>query len=102
MEVIRKMEVPTSQEAKIVNGKFDKGGALKLMENTNSDNKVDQDKVKAILDACEKQVENETDECNIAGKLAACVFDEAKKVGSSQFNSKIILRLGNIDNYSRL
>lgn len=39
----------------IVNGKFDKGGALKLMENTNSDNKVDQDKVKAILDACEKQ-----------------------------------------------
>ncbi|XKL61506.1 hypothetical protein PGB90_008563 [Kerria lacca] len=79
METFKKMELPVSNKGKIVNGKFYKEGAIKVAEKYYFDKQEEMEKAKVVIDICEKQIENETEECDIAGKLASCVIEEAQK-----------------------
>ncbi|XP_065205261.1 general odorant-binding protein 19d-like isoform X2 [Planococcus citri] len=93
METFRKMELPTSTKGKcmmgclmreasiIVNGRFNKDGALQVAERYYSGRQEELEKARMVVDICEKKIEYETEECEIAGNLASCVIEEAQKIG---------------------
>uniref|UniRef100_A0A8D8VYG3 General odorant-binding protein 28a n=1 Tax=Cacopsylla melanoneura TaxID=428564 RepID=A0A8D8VYG3_9HEMI len=95
LEGFRKMQIPDSDKGKcmmaclmkeagiIENSKFSKEGAEKLAERYYGENVDDMNKARSIIDNCDSFVSDETEECNLATKLAFCVVEEAQKVGLS-------------------
>ncbi|CAH0768476.1 unnamed protein product [Bemisia tabaci] len=93
LDNFKKMEMPSSEKGKcmmaclmreakiIVNKRFSKDGAMALAQRYYSTQPQNMDKAKQVIVACDKQVEHERNECNIAGKLAECVVTEAQRVG---------------------
>nr|ALV87597.1 odorant binding protein 1 [Drosicha corpulenta] len=93
MNSFKNMELPSSSKGKcmmgclmreasiLVNGKFNKDGATKVAERYYASRQDDMEKARQVIDTCEKQVENETEECEIASKIATCVIEQAQTVG---------------------